>query len=592
MRRHLSMLVFFLIVLLLTSCTGGKKFEMPEIQKNDFEQASKSLDEYISGKMKSQKVIGFSIAVVSGDKVIFMKGYGYADKENKIPVTEKTLFRMGSISKLFTATSVMQLEEQGKIDIDKPLNTYIKEFSIKTRYENSDPITPRNIMTHHSGLPSDRLKDMMAMSPISFENLVIELQNEYTAFPPNMIFSYSNHAISLLGRLVEVVSQEDFISYTDKNLFKKMEMENSGFKLNGDMEKLYAKGYINGEPVKQYLTYAVPAGLLYSNAEDMSKFIITILNKGSYKDNSVIKPETLEKMWTKQNEGIELDLGYEMGLGWFFDRSMEEYAGLIYMHDGAWDDFRANLLILPEHELGVVTMTNSPEGTSLVYSAASTALKLFLQAKEGIKEPEKPEELPKTTSKIFNNEEIKDLAGYYAIHPSMGALKIEEINGKLFIALGKIKIELKQNETGYFDLNLVVMKIFKKKLPSNQAFKFIEIQGRTGIIQKAGKQEILIALKIDPPAPISEKWKGRIGKYEIINLAEDEGILNDIQGMLSIIEKDGYLMLGGMQPLKILNDNEAITAGLGRNKGDTLKVIQKNGEEIIKFTGYELRKLQ
>ncbi len=489
--------VFFFIILMLSlilsGCTFGKKAVKPvQISKGNFELASQELDKYITAKMKSEKVIGFSIAVVSDDKIVFSKGYGYADKENKIPVTPETIFRMGSISKLFTATSIMQLNEQGKLDIDKPLNTYLKDFSIKTRYKNSDIITLRNIMTHHSGLPSDRFKDMKTNNPISYKDLIIELQDQYTAFPPNFIFSYSNLAITLLGRVVEVVSGNDFISYVDKNILSPMDMKNSSFELKEHMKKINSKGYIKKQPVKQYKTYAVPAGLLYSNAEDMSKFIITILNQGEYNGKKVIKPETLKEMFTQQNETIELDYGYKMGLGWFFDDSFD-YAGRIYMHDGAWDDYRANLNILPKYKLGVITMTNSPKGTMLIYSAAQKALKLFLIAKAGLEKPDEPKVKPPAAESIsYSIADIKKFAGLYIMHPSYGGLKIIEKKGKLFLSVDKIKIELVPQDDGWFSMTLVLLKIFKQKLPQSGQLYFKEINGKMALLQRRPGMEVIV----------------------------------------------------------------------------------------------------
>ena len=117
--------------------------------------------------MKKNSVTGLSIALVDDQRIVWAEGFGYADQEKKIPATADTLYRVGSISKLFTDTAAMQLVEQGKLDIDQPLKKYIPNFSIKSRYPDTAEITPRQLMTHHSGLPRDRLKGFMTLKSCS-----------------------------------------------------------------------------------------------------------------------------------------------------------------------------------------------------------------------------------------------------------------------------------------------------------------------------------------------------------------------------------------------------------------------------------------
>ncbi len=120
--------------------------------------------------------------------MVWSQGFGYADKVNSIAATPETVYRVvGSISKLFTDRLVMQLAGQGKLDIDKPLQTYLPNFSIKSRFTNAYPITPRNIMTHHSGLPGDVGRGMWTKNPAQFNQLVGRLSDEYVAYPPNTL---------------------------------------------------------------------------------------------------------------------------------------------------------------------------------------------------------------------------------------------------------------------------------------------------------------------------------------------------------------------------------------------------------------------
>lgn len=153
--------------------------------------------------MSKQDVEGLSIAIVDDQQIIWSQGFGYADKAKQINATPETVYRVGSISKLFTDTLVMQLAEQGKLDIDQPLKTYLPDFAIKTRFPDAEPITPRNIMTHHSGLPGDMGNGMWTKNPQPFRHLTSLLKDKYVAYPPNNIWSYSNLGITLLGTMLE-----------------------------------------------------------------------------------------------------------------------------------------------------------------------------------------------------------------------------------------------------------------------------------------------------------------------------------------------------------------------------------------------------
>ena len=118
--------------------------------------------------MSKHDVTGLSIALVDDQQVIWARGFGFADKERNLPAAAETVYRVGSISKRFTATAAMQLAERGKLDIDRPLATYLPGFSIKSRFPEAGSITPRTLMTHHAGLPSDRLKGSRARNPVAF----------------------------------------------------------------------------------------------------------------------------------------------------------------------------------------------------------------------------------------------------------------------------------------------------------------------------------------------------------------------------------------------------------------------------------------
>ena len=189
---------------ILLGCTTTPEPKAPlSLTQGDYAYVKEYMDWYIKEQMAEKDIVGLSIALVDDQKIVWQKGYGYADKSKQIKVTPQTRYRAGSITKLFNAMAVMKLVEDYKMNIDKPLKRYLPEFSIKSRFGSTDAITPRNIMSHHSGLPGDWLDRMFATNPLPYTEHVGLVKNEYVAYAPNTLLSYSNLGITLLGHAVE-----------------------------------------------------------------------------------------------------------------------------------------------------------------------------------------------------------------------------------------------------------------------------------------------------------------------------------------------------------------------------------------------------
>jgi CubicO group peptidase (beta-lactamase class C family) len=145
-----ALLISLALTLLVSGCTGGSDAP-PAPYANTISQ----MTAYIESSMAQSNVTGLSIALVDGQNVVWARGFGYADKENNIPAEADTIYEIASVSKTFAATAIMRLVEEGRINIDKPLTTYLLGFSINQRFPASGPITIRSILTHHSGIPCD-----------------------------------------------------------------------------------------------------------------------------------------------------------------------------------------------------------------------------------------------------------------------------------------------------------------------------------------------------------------------------------------------------------------------------------------------------
>ncbi|HEY2465963.1 MAG TPA: serine hydrolase domain-containing protein [Steroidobacteraceae bacterium] len=256
------------------------------------------LDGYMPYALHTGDIAGAVVAVVKDGQIVTERGFGYSDVEKRAPVDPKlTLFRPGSVSKLFTWTAVMQQVEQGKIDLDGDVNQYL-DFKIPAR--DGKPVTMRELMQHVAGF-EEQAKGIMSDDPNSpgFEALLKQWVPE-RVFAPNSTPAYSNYGASLAGYIVQRVSGESFDDYIDKHIFAPLDMTHSTFRqpLPANLEPLMSKGYsLASEPAKPFeIVGPAPAGALSSPGEDMAHFMIAHLQNGEYHGNRILKAETAEMM--------------------------------------------------------------------------------------------------------------------------------------------------------------------------------------------------------------------------------------------------------------------------------------------------------
>ena len=596
--RKVTYLLLALVTALtvLAGCSTMPK--RPEsLTRGDYGYTKEHVSWLIRTEMKKHDVTGLSIALVDDQEVVWAEGFGLADEANKIPATPETVYRVGSISKLFTATAAMQLVEQGKLDIDKPLTTYLPEFSIKSRFPEAGPITPRSIMTHHSGLPSDLLKGMWTKKPEPFENNLNLLREEYAAFPPNYVFSYSNAGVTTLGHALERVSGRDFASHLTAALLQPLGMSRSSFSPAPDRSPLGAKAYRKGEEAEEIPLRDVPAGGLNSTVLDLSRFMRMVLAGGRAGERQIIRPETLAEMLRPQNADIPLDLNCRIGLGWMLSGLGGinlKNAGTVAHHGGATLYHRSQLIVLPEQKLGVVVLANSGSAGRVVSKVATEALKLALEARSGIRQPERKE--PSATDEgTLPKEELKSYEGPYAT--IAGVVNVTQKSDYLRVESMNATLRLVPRPDGLFGLQYRLLGLFPISLGEldHIGFSVARVMGHDILKATSEGQEMLVGERIHL-APVSGKMSQRIGEYEVINRGDDAVLMDNLR----VRQDNGLLIVDYAMPLFTdgrmssaiapLSDTEALTYGLWRGMGETIRVVTVNGEELLQYSGYLLRK--
>lgn len=296
---------------------------------------------------------GAVVVVVKDGQILTQRGYGYANVEKRQKVDPaRTLFRPGSVSKLFTWTAVMQQVEQGKLDLDKDVNAYL-DFKIPP-YQGK-PITLRDIMTHTPGF-EEQIKDLLAMN----ENAYVPFDQLLKRWVPTRVYApgttpaYSNYATSLAGYIVQRVSGEPFDAYVEKHIFAPLQMTRSTFRqpLPANFRPLMSEGYRVGSDKGAGFEFVgpSPAGSLSATGEDMGKFMIAHLQQGG----GILKPATAKLMHSRARQTIPGLNGMALG---FYEASANGRRAIA--HGGDTVFFHSDLHLMPNDGVGLYVSFNS-----------------------------------------------------------------------------------------------------------------------------------------------------------------------------------------------------------------------------------------
>ena len=303
-------------------------------------------------------IAGASVLVMKDNQILLKKGYGYADFSKKRPVDPDTsIFRLASISKLFTWVSVMQLAEQGKLDIDADVNTYL-DFQIAPAF--GRPVTLRNLMTHAGGF-EEEIRDIIITDPKLASPLrgYLIANQPHRIFPPGQISAYSNYGVGLAGYIVQRVSGQPFEQYVQEHIFQPLGMKHSSFQqpIQQDLASFPSDGYKSNteEPAIGFEIFnPAPAGGISSTASDMGRFGQALLNGGELDGHRIVKTETRDLMWTRQFAASDALPAMCMG---FYQtwRNNLHFVG----HDGDLIAFHSMFLLEPKEKLILFVSYNS-----------------------------------------------------------------------------------------------------------------------------------------------------------------------------------------------------------------------------------------
>ncbi len=318
-----------------------------------------TLDDFLDRKRHNLCLPGLAVAVVQGNRILYVQGFGNAAPERAM--TSQTPMVIGSLSKSFTALAIMRLVEQGKLDLDAPVRDYIPWFCL------ADPraaaaITLRYLLTHTSGISTYTGRELLGESGgKTIEQSVRELRTLKLTQPVGTMFQYSNTNYLIAGLVVEVVSGQSFASYIQEHIFAPLHMSYSHTNERDANDGGLATGYRwwFGVPVPgrvPFLDDALPAAFLACSVEDLARYLIACLDAG--RSNQVLlSPAGFEELFRPQT--VTATAGSSYALGW--RRSLLNGVPVI-SHTGEVANYRAEMLLLPEQQLGIVVLANCNNG--------------------------------------------------------------------------------------------------------------------------------------------------------------------------------------------------------------------------------------
>ncbi|HWB10321.1 MAG TPA: serine hydrolase [Pirellulales bacterium] len=491
-RRHFEKLWLPALSLLLLWGAGlpAQAEEMPDATLlPGYEAVAGQLERLVRHEMEDKGLPAVSIALVDGQRIVWAAGFGWADRQRGVRASPATVYRVGSVSKLFTDVALMQLVERNRVDLDAPVSDYLPEFRPENRFKT--PITLRQLMSHRAGLVRESpVGNYFDSSEPKLAETVESLNRTALVYAPGTRTKYSNAGIAVVGYLLEQRLGKPFADCLRESVLAPLGTERTDFELTPTLREQLVEGRMWTYDGRNFAapTFGLgtaPAGNLYSTVVDLSRFLMALFNEGRAAGGPLLRPETVRQMWTAQADGgrdvRKFGIGFVIG---------QLDGHLRVGHGGAVYGFATELAALPDEKLGVVVIANKDGANAVTKRVADEALQRLLARRAGKPLPEAtwPEHVPV--------ERARSLAGQYA--GDDGWAELFEHNGRLLMRKGEFRLTLK----GRGD-ELVVDDLLASK-PS---------------VGRSGPNDLVIDGKPyrhvpdDRPAAVPDRWRHLIGEY-------------------------------------------------------------------------------
>jgi CubicO group peptidase (beta-lactamase class C family)/D-alanyl-D-alanine dipeptidase len=493
--------------------TGGAPEGEQGVVSPAYREVAAALEALIQREREAKDLAAVSIALVDGDEVVWAAGFGPQDAEGSVPASAETVYRVGSVSKLFTDMAVMQLVEAGVLDLDAPVQTWLPEFAPQN--PDDTPITLRQLMSHRAGLirepPAGHYFDDTGTDLAA---TVASLNGTPQIYPPTTRTKYSNAGIAVVGYALEVVQGEPFADYVKRAVLEPLGMAHSAFtpepEIVDDLAAAWMWGFDRADfPAPTFELGMAPAGSMYSTALDLARFMSAMFRRGEGVSGRVLHDSTLEAMWEPQFAEPGATTGYGLGF------SLDEFHGRRRLgHGGAIYGFSTELSFLPDDGLGVVVVSAVDGTNSVVGRIADAALELMYAARNGEPLPQDP---LRGTDPV-DPDVARQLEGIW--EGEEGGFELDERNGALVMTplRGGATVELRvRGDTLMADDRLAFGPVFVHERD--------RLTGGPNLARPVSRRT-----DGRPPPPAPAHWRGLIGEYgwdhNVLYILEREGRLH------------------------------------------------------------------
>lgn len=563
------------------------------------DKAKIKIDSTYKALIKKNKVNGLSLAIVNKDGIIYSQGYGLSDKANAIKATDKTIYRIGSMTKSFTALSIMQLQEKKLVNTDSSVRAYLTELKIQSRFNDNNQLYVKDILAHISGLPSDVNNGFFCDNPPTINWLIQELNKQTTAFPRNYIHSYSNIGYGLMGEVIARASHSTYNAYVKDKIFKPLNMTSCYIDEDATLSRDFSKAYVDNKETKEPLIRDQAAGLIHSNVIDVANYVRMYLNKGTLDGVMIARPESIDEMCKNRLENLELKSKKNWGFGLYTELAytklgIDSTTVRIIGHGGDTYAFHSDMAFIPELGIGVVILTNTDKGVYV--NDANRLLKLYLKESLSTKLVTNNKPKQKIADDLSKPCNPKEIMGKY----NSGDFIIDvKKSDKIKFKQGPLKVifKLKSGDSINYTAKGKIYGLVPIKI-KDEEFKFVNLKNEVYLKQvnvKSGN-EIFVAVK-NSTNQIPNTWIKAFGSYEIKK--DYYPCTNCVFGnpagtTIHLSEKNGLVALRfkakGMNSTSYLNsisDTISVTGGISRGCGETVRILS-NGN--IYYSGFEFVK--
>jgi CubicO group peptidase (beta-lactamase class C family)/D-alanyl-D-alanine dipeptidase len=341
-----------------------------------------ALTRMIEHEMADKQLPALSIALVDDQQIVWARGFGFARAADSVPATARTIYRVGSVSKLFTDLAVMQLVERGELDLDVPVSTYLHDFAPANDF--GGDITLRQLMSHRAGLVREPpVGNYFDTSGVSLEATIASLNDTRLVYEPGSHPKYSNAGVATVGRVLEATQQQPFAPWLHDRILVPMGLPHAGFEPTDEIRSRLADAVmwtVDGRefPAPSFQLGMAPAGSMYASVTDLARFLGVLFAGGRAPDGAVVSEATLREMWTPQYAPDTATTGFGIG----FAISRLDSAKVI-SHGGAIYGFATELSALPDERLGVVVATTRDGANQVTSRIAEMALRMMRAARAG-----------------------------------------------------------------------------------------------------------------------------------------------------------------------------------------------------------------